>query len=131
MTTKTAHWTEESIAAFRYRIATDFATQIEKKMAEIGLKRKGMAAKLKVSLGRVSQVLNDPGNLSLELIIKYARSLGMKVAVIAYEDNDPNNNSGPINPEIFQSCWEKQEGPKTFLNLRNRCRLQRLPPIRL
>lgn len=48
---------------------------------------------------------------------EYARALGMKVVVVAYDDNDPDNTRGPINPEIFQQCWKHMGSPADFYEL--------------
>lgn len=118
MTPITSHWTERSIVDFQYRIGTDFVLQLSKKMeAPPQTNRKELAEILGVSAGRVSQVFNNPGNLSLGSIIKYARALGMKVAVVAYDDGDPSNERGPVNSEIFQRCWSRCGSPKDFFDL--------------
>jgi predicted XRE-type DNA-binding protein len=106
METMTKHWTHESTEAFVFCVSSDFVAQLEKKIEEKELKRKELAEALQVSEGRVSQVLNDPGNLTIRKMVEYARALGMKVSVVAYEDGDPENNRGPINAEVFSKCWQ-------------------------
>ncbi len=117
MTSAEMHWTSRSNEDFQYRIAMDFVVQLEKKMDADGTNQKKLAACLKVSAGRVSQVLNNPGRLNLESIVQYARALGIKVAVVAYDDNDPFNIQGPTNSEIFSMCWHRAGCPKTFFDL--------------
>jgi transcriptional regulator with XRE-family HTH domain len=112
-----AHWTEKSVDDFLYRIATDFVTQLESKIQMEGLNQGQLAEKLGVSRGRVSQLLNNPGNLTLKMIIKCARALGMKIAIVAYDDNDPDNEQGPINSDIFRMCWENSGRPADFWSL--------------
>ena len=108
------HWTERSVDDFLYRIAYDFARQIEKAMEESGTSQAKLAEALRVTEGRVSQVMNNPGNLTLRKVIEYARALGKKVSVVAYNDGDPQNLNGPINSEIFTTCWEKAGKPVDF-----------------
>ncbi len=108
------HWTARSNKAFLYRVVSDFIGQLEKKLEKENLSREKLAKKLNISKGRVSQVLNNPGNVSLLTVIKFARILGMKVSVIAYEDDDPKNVKGPINPEVFEGCWTKCDKPHDF-----------------
>jgi hypothetical protein len=110
------HWTAKSTDAFVYRISSDFVLQLEKKM-DGEVSQNDLANRLKVSKGRVSQVLNNPGNLTLKKIVQYSRALGMKVAIVAYDDGDPTNQNGPINSEIFSRCWHKQGSPKNFFAL--------------
>jgi transcriptional regulator with XRE-family HTH domain len=110
---KKGHWTERSVDDFLYRIASDFVRQIEKAMGgEINQAK--LAETLGVTEGRVSQIMNNPGNLTLRKIIEYSRALGRKVSVVAYEDDDPQNLNGPINSEVFTLCWEKAGKPVDF-----------------
>ncbi|MGA3086865.1 MAG: helix-turn-helix domain-containing protein [Thermodesulfobacteriota bacterium] len=108
------HWTERSIKDYLFRIASDFLTQLEKKMEASGTSQDELAEELGLTKGRVSQVLNHPGNITLSNVIKYTRALGMKVSIVAYEDNDPENIKGPINSEVFKICWEKLGKPPDF-----------------
>lgn len=111
------HWTERSVDDFLYRIATDFVMQLEKRIQSEPLSKTKLAQKLGVTKGRVSQILNNPGNLTLRMIIKCARALGMKVTVVAYDDNDRENELGPVNSEIFRVCWENSGKPVDFWSI--------------
>ena len=119
MNIKIAHWTERSIKDFLYRIGADFVTQLEDVMESRGLKQVDLARRLELSEGRVSQLMNNPGNLTLSMIIKCARALDMKVAIVAYDDNDNENIHGPINSDIFRICWERAGQPLDFWSLNN------------
>ena len=110
----TTHWTEQSIEDFAFRIAADFIAQLEDMMEVTPMSKKELAHKLGVTKGRISQIFNNPGNLSLETIVEYSKALNMKVAVVAYNDNDPGNDNGPINSDIFRICWEKAGKPRDF-----------------
>ena len=59
------HWTANKTDAFVYRIASDFIVQLEKKM-DGQVNQSDLAKRLGVSKGRVSQVFNNPGNLTLK-----------------------------------------------------------------
>ena len=112
------HWTERSTDDYQYKIGSDFVLQLTDKMeSDPKTSRKQLSKVLGVSVGRVSQVLNNPGNLGLRSIIQYARGVGMKVAVIAYDDNDPENERGPINSAVFEKCWRKCGSPTDFFDL--------------
>jgi len=113
-----AHWTERSLEDFLYRIAADFVAQLETKIQAESLNKADLAQMLGISKGRVSQILNNPGNLSLKTIIKFARALGMKIAIVAYDDKDYKNRRGPINSEIFRICWENSGKPTDFWSLK-------------
>ena len=105
------HWTAESTKAFRYRVVSDFVLQIEKRMDQLGWTHKKLADALGVSKGRVSQILNNPGNMTLDLMIRCARALNLKVAAIAYDDGDQDNQRGPVSAEVFRISWEKLNKP--------------------
>ena len=109
---KTTHWTQRSNEDFLYSIASDFIEALKKKMQTLGMSQSKLAKKAKVNKSYVSRTFKDPGNLTLETIVKFARTVGMKVSVLAYEDkSDPNNNAGPIDSEVFRLCWENAGQP--------------------
>jgi transcriptional regulator with XRE-family HTH domain len=107
-----SHWTEKTYKDFLYRITDDFIVQLEDKMEALNISQDEFANKLGVTKGRVSQIINNPGNMTLKKIVEYARTLGMKVSVVAYDDDDADNINGPINSEVFKICWEKSGSPK-------------------
>ena len=111
------HWTAAGTNEFLYRVGFDFVGQIEQAMEADGISQAQLAEALNVSEGRVSQVLNNPGNLTLRKIIEYARALSKKVAIIAYDDDDPENHNGPINARVFAKCWEDSGKPSDFFDL--------------
>ncbi len=108
------HWTERSIKDYLFRIAADFISQFEEKMESKKISQDQLAKRLRVTKGRVSQILNHPGNITLSNIIKISRTLGMKVSIVAYEDDDAENKKGPINSEVFKICWERFGKPRDF-----------------
>lgn len=111
------HWTEKHADDFLYRIGADFVRQIEDAMKETGVNQKTLAHKLKLSEGRISQLLNNPGNITLKKVVQCARALGRKVAIVEYDDGDPNNRNGPINAGIFRQCWIRAGMPSDFFEL--------------
>lgn len=111
------HWTERGIASFIHRIAFDFVTQIQKRMEQVPIRNKDLAKHLGVTPSAVSQTLNSPGNLTLLNAVEYARGVGLKVALVAYDDGDPANQRGPISSEIFEQCWKLQGSPSDFFDL--------------
>ncbi len=109
----TTHWTERSLEDFLYSIASDFVEQLQSKMKALdNMTRAKLAKAAGVSKGRVSQIFNDPGNISLDTVVRLARALGLKVSVVAYEDtDDPHNERGPVNADVFRRCWETKGRP--------------------
>lgn len=118
------HWTSSTIENFVYQIAADFTLQLEKKLDVGPISNKELAERLKVTAGRVSQVLNSPSNFKLKSMAEYARALDMKISVVAYEDDDPENIKGPINSEVFYECWKRQGRPRDFYDLESTIILQ-------
>jgi len=106
-----AHWTQHSTADFIYSISSTFVAQIEMKMEKEEISQSQIANKLQKSSGRISQLLNNPGNMSIRVMVELARAMGMKVSIVAYEDGDPGNDRGPIDPEVFVKCWERANRP--------------------
>jgi transcriptional regulator with XRE-family HTH domain len=111
------HWTERSIQDFVHRISFDFVAQVEKALESNDNSQAKLAKNLGVTEGRVSQVLNNPGNLGLKNIVKYARAIGRKVAIVLYDDGDATNNNGPVSSDIFSTCWEQAGRPSDLFSL--------------
>ena len=108
------HWTAQSTDDFLYKIAADFALQLQNWIDASDDNRTSLAEKLGVSPARVSQVLNNPGNMTIRLIAEYALALGKKVAIVGYDDNDLGNAHGPINSQVFEQCWKRAGMPRDF-----------------
>jgi len=113
------HWTAASDDAFLHRITFDFLTQLEKKMESTPISQAELAEKLDVTESAVSRVLNNPENLTLRTIVRYARAVGVKVGLVAYDDDDPEDFYGPVNSEIFSMCWKKAGRPHDYWELAN------------
>src|SRR5215471_12865771 len=100
MASMKAHWTKRSFADFVYRISFDFVAQLRAKLEDEKITRSEFAKSVRVSESRVSQVFNNPGNLGLESMSRFAHAAGMKIAIVAYDDGDPENAKGPVNAGI-------------------------------
>jgi len=111
------HWTAESDLALIHKLGFDFIAQLEKRMDETGLTQAKLAHALGISEGAVSKMLNNPQNLTLKTIAKYSKALGIKAAIIAYDDDDPKNQNGLISAEIFTACWQNAGKPRDFWSL--------------
>jgi transcriptional regulator with XRE-family HTH domain len=118
MSKKQSHWTENDARDFLYRIASDFVEQIQERMLELNWNQVKLAKATGLDKSRISQLMNNPGNLGLESIIKLARAVGLKVAVVSYNDDDASNERGPINAEIFRMCWERVGRPRDLWDYR-------------
>jgi transcriptional regulator with XRE-family HTH domain len=113
----TQHWTADNADAFVCRISSDFFAQIETKLEEDGIANNELAQRLGISPGRVSQILNNPGNPTIRNMVRCARAVGMKVAILAYDDADPDNNNGPVSAEVFNLCWQRAGKPEDLFVL--------------
>jgi len=113
------HWTNRSIEDYRFKIAADFINQLEEKMESDNINQDKLAELIGLTKGRISQILKNPGNITIGNIVKFARAIGLKVSLVAYDDNDPGNNRGPINSEIFKICWENSGKPHDFWAFEN------------
>jgi transcriptional regulator with XRE-family HTH domain len=105
------HWTAESSDALAHKAAFDFIAQVEKRLQTSELKQAELANKLEVSEGAVSKMLNSPQNLTLKTIAKYSRALGIKFAIVAYDDDDQGDEKGLVSSEIFATCWYRAGKP--------------------
>ena len=110
------HWTAESIDNFVYRVSSDFISQLEVKIENGEISKSELATRLERTPGRVSQLF-DPGNISIRSAVRLARAMHMKVALVAYDDNDPGNHNGPVNSDLFYRCWKHMGAPNTFFEL--------------
>ena len=106
-----AHWTDKSPKYFRLNIARNFVTRIEAKLEEMERSYSEFASMLGVSKGRVSRVFNNPGNLTLDTMIRWCRALDMKPAIVVYEDSAIPGRAAPIHPDVFVKCWEEMQYP--------------------
>jgi len=113
---KQTHWTS-STSSFVTKISADFVLQIEQRLDELEMSHAAFALLLNVTEGSVSQKLNRPPNFKLSTAVDFVRALGLKVALVAYDDGDPKNEQGPINSEIFSECWKRAGRPIDFFDL--------------
>lgn len=111
MKNKELHWTFESEANLRTRIASDFLAQIEEKIAEKDWTHTEIAEALGVTEGRILQVFNNPGNLTLKTMMKMAEAVGLLVSVVAYNLGEKAPETGPVASGVFDSCWKKLGSP--------------------
>jgi len=110
------HWTNYP-GSFQRCIVEDFVESIEVEMDRQGMTITDLARKLGWTNKYTKNIFNNSPNLKVDVMVKIARTLGMKLALFAYNDGDPDNNDGPILYEIFEKCWKKCGSPKNFYDL--------------
>lgn len=107
------HWTQESAKDFAYHLSLDFFTQLQDRFEQSELLRKEFAEKVGLSAGRISQIFNSPPeNPKIDSLVRYALALGLKVSIVAYDDNDPTNDKGPVFSGVIAKCWEQMGRPR-------------------
>lgn len=111
------HWTEESQKDFLFCIAYDFVSQIEVYMKASGISQVELAKRAGYGESRLSQILNNPGNVTLMTVVRLARAIGVKASVVAYDDGDPENRKGPLNSLVFLKCWEHCNKPRDMFDI--------------
>jgi transcriptional regulator with XRE-family HTH domain len=108
-----SHWTQKSAKDFAYDLSLDFFTQLEDRFDESELLRKEFADKLQVTAGRISQIFNSPPeNPKVDSLVRYAQAVGLKVSIVAYNDDDPTNDKGPVFSGVIAKCWEQMGKPR-------------------
>ena len=80
MTKEKRHWTARRVGDFLYKLGAEFVDQLDVRLSALGIAQKQLAHRANVSEGRVSQVFNDPGNLTLKSMVTWARSGSTKRA---------------------------------------------------
>lgn len=108
------HWTDRNIYGMAARVILDFTEQLEDEMDTKKISKSELAKKLNVSCQCVTRFMNGQQNHSVESLVRYAKALGLNVALVTYEKPQ---DRGPIHPEIFYKCWEKAGKPETFSDL--------------
>ena len=66
------NWGHRNDSDFLYQVAADFVAQLDDILESEQMDRTELAKKLGVSKGRVSQILNNPGNLEPKNVVRYA-----------------------------------------------------------
>jgi len=115
---KASHWTAGNPLRLVRSISSDFIGQLQMRMEEVaGFTHAELARRLRVTLGRVSQMMNTPGNFTLKNAVVYANACDMNVAVVAYPKNSVQTNA-PISGDVFRVCWEIAGCPTNMFEVR-------------
>lgn len=114
---KAAHWTAGKQVRLVLWIASDFIAQLETQIEQMpGFTHGDLAKRLNVSLGRVSQMMNSPGNFTLKNGCSYAGAVGLNVAMVTYPADCRN---APISGDVFRACWEVAGRPTNMFDVRD------------
>lgn len=108
-------WAPEDIDSFVKLVAHDLVSQVNQRMNDAGLSRRKAADYMDVTRARVTQMLNNPGNMTIRSMVRLVRVLGLKVSIVIYEDEDISD--GPIDPVVFLTCWERCGKPRDWFEL--------------
>lgn len=108
------HWSEKSAKDFRFAVAFDYIAQVQIALEERDLSQSEFAERVGVSKGRISQLFNNPGNMTMDSMVRFARGIGQKMGIVFYDDGDPQNELGPVDSELFRASWEAMGKPRSF-----------------
>jgi hypothetical protein len=111
---KSGHWTADSPLRMVRAISSDFIAQLETVMEHSGWSHVELAKRLGVTMGRVSQMMNSPGNFTLKNSVLYGAAVRMNVAVVAYP---MECTTTPIGGDVFRACWEIAGRPKNMFDI--------------
>jgi len=107
------HWTQASDEDLSFSILSDFLADVETRMELLSISRSVLAQRLDVTPSAVTQALDgEAANPTVQTLVKYAKAVGLKVALVCYDDSDPANNLGPVYAGIFAKSWEKCGKPR-------------------
>src|ERR1041385_3136704 len=96
-----ADWGIRNVEDYLFQVSSQFVTQLIEIMESEGISRSQLAKRLGVTKGRVSPILNRPGNQKLKNSVGYADLLNRKVAIVVYDDGDRRHKKVPIPPQVF------------------------------
>lgn len=113
---KRQHWTAKNSENLRYFVAADFVEQLRDCIDLRGFTQRQLADKLQVNESRISQVFNDPGNLTLNTMVEWTHALGFKTSIVVYDAGDLSNVRGSLSGSIFAECWRKVGAPLEWPN---------------
>lgn len=99
---------------FHFQVALGFIDQCERRMTQKRMSRKELAENLGVSESYISRIFKNPALLTFKMISRIARNFGEKASVVLYDDNDPNNEKGALNPMVFVECWNVVGKPENL-----------------
>jgi len=111
---KSGHWTADSPLRMVRSISSDFVAQLETVLENSGCSHMELAKRLGVTMGRVSQMMNSPGNFTLKNGVLYGAAVCMNVAVVAYPMECA---PAPISGDVFRACWEIAGRPKNMFDI--------------
>ena len=120
MTDQTRHWTKDSPKSLQTSLALDFVDQLTLPFEETGWNQSQLAEKLGLSKGRVSQMFNNPGNLTLKKMAEWTQPLDLNVSIVVYPEDEALAARGPISGEVFRICWERLGKPADMWDLEDR-----------
>ena|SRR6266436_209963 len=116
----TRHWTEGNTPGLVRWIASDLMAQLEMRMEQIpGCNHVELSKRLRVTVGRVSQVMNTPGNITLRNAVHYSGAVDRKVVFVTYDAAVVPSGCAPISGDVFRACWEKLGRPLNMFDFRD------------
>lgn len=109
-----------SFKVAQVQLHNNIKMSIEEKMERWQIRYTDMARILKISKSRMTAIKSDFTKLNLITLMKVVRSVGLKMEVVIYDDNDSRNELGFVEPGIFNICWSALGSPRSYDEVRDR-----------
>jgi transcriptional regulator with XRE-family HTH domain len=106
-------WTGD-VESLRYHAAFNFITTLATRMQKLNITQRELANRLGVSESRISRIFNNHGNLTLAKMIELAKVVNHKIAVVPYDDEDPDFEKAPVIADVFVELWQLHARPHNF-----------------
>lgn len=108
----------EGTESFRHFILEDLFDRITDSLVKYEISMKEVDQRLGWEPGQTESAIRGMSDISVEDLIQMTRKYGLKPALFAYDDGDPDNTLGPIFAEVFLTCWKMVGKPRDFFELK-------------
>jgi transcriptional regulator with XRE-family HTH domain len=105
------------IEDMRYRIVADFLVQIDQMLVEKDMTHADLAERSGVTPGRISQIFNNPGNVTMDTVVALADAVGFSVSLVACDMGKKAPERGYVLAGILAECWRRMGRPTNYFDL--------------
>lgn len=107
------HWTSRDNDSFKFAVLADFIDQVKDKLEKDGISIATFFKKLH-DPHYIALNFDNPDGLSVLNMADIIQALNLKMTILVYDDGDTENKTGPVNSEMFKTCWDLQGKPTTW-----------------
>ena len=115
-----SHWTEEGPTAFVHALVTSYVRDLNALLSSIEMGTKELGERSGLGKQAAQSTLENVLRWTTEKMVFWARTAGLKVSIVVYDDGDPDNEKGPVDSRCFYACWKKCGSPRTVKELLKR-----------